>query len=53
MSRRAVVQASGLPFEEALKRSEEIYLNQLMSLKDPQEGVEAFIAKRPPKWKHK
>jgi cyclohexa-1,5-dienecarbonyl-CoA hydratase len=53
MSRRAIVQVSGLPFEEALKRSEDIYLNQLMSYKDPQEGVEAFIAKRPPRWKHK
>ncbi|HWP42097.1 MAG TPA: enoyl-CoA hydratase-related protein [Blastocatellia bacterium] len=53
MGRRAMVQARGLPFEEALKRSEDIYLNQLMSYKDPQEGVEAFIAKRPPRWKHK
>lgn len=53
MSRRAMVEASGQPFEDALKRSEDIYLNQLMSYKDPQEGVEAFIAKRPPKWKHK
>ncbi|HSE98938.1 MAG TPA: enoyl-CoA hydratase-related protein [Blastocatellia bacterium] len=53
MSRRAMVTTSGLPFEDALKRSEDIYLNQLMSYKDPHEGVEAFIAKRPPRWKHK
>ena len=53
MARRAMVQTSGLGFDEALKRSEEIYLNELMSFKDPQEGVEAFIAKRPPRWKHK
>ncbi|HVF92527.1 MAG TPA: enoyl-CoA hydratase-related protein [Blastocatellia bacterium] len=53
MARRAITQASGLPFDEALRQSEDVYLNQLMSCKDPQEGIEAFIAKRPPKWKHK
>jgi cyclohexa-1,5-dienecarbonyl-CoA hydratase len=53
MARRAMTRSSGLPFDEALKRSEDVYLNQLMSRKDPQEGIEAFIAKRPPKWKHK
>jgi len=53
MSRRAMVGTSGLGFDDALKRSEDIYLNDLMAFKDPQEGVEAFIAKRPPRWKHK
>jgi cyclohexa-1,5-dienecarbonyl-CoA hydratase len=53
MSRRAINDTRGLRFEEALKRSEDIYLNQLMSHKDPHEGIEAFISKRPPKWKHK
>ncbi len=52
-SRRAMTQASGLSFDEALKRAEDVYLNQLMSHKDPQEGVEAFMEKRPPRWKHK
>jgi cyclohexa-1,5-dienecarbonyl-CoA hydratase len=52
-ARRAMVQASGMGFDDALKRTENIYLNQLMSYKDPQEGVEAFIEKRPPRWKHK
>jgi cyclohexa-1,5-dienecarbonyl-CoA hydratase len=53
MSRRAITQAGGPGFDEALKRAEAIYLNELMMYKDPQEGVEAFIAKRPPRWKHK
>jgi len=53
MARRAMVQTWGLGFDEALKRSEDIYLNELMSFKDPQEGVEAFVAKRAPRWKHK
>src|SRR5262245_25462881 len=53
MARRAMIQTAGLKFEDSLKRAEDIYLNELMSLKDPQEGVEAFIAKRSPRWKHK
>ncbi len=53
LARRAMVETSGLPFDEALKRSEDIYLNQLMSCKDPAEGIEAFVAKRPPRWKHR
>ena len=52
-TRRAFQETSGLTFEEALKRSEDIYLNQLMSCSDPVEGIEAFIAKRPPHWRHK
>lgn len=53
LTRRALVQAEGLPFEDALKQTEDIYLNQLMSHRDPTEGVQAFIDKRPPTWKHR
>jgi enoyl-CoA hydratase/carnithine racemase len=53
MTRRAIMQSQSLGFDEALKVTEDIYLNQLMSYKDPQEGVDAFIAKRPPRWRHK
>ena len=53
LARRAMVAADGLPFEEALKQTENIYLNQLMSHKDPNEGIQAFIDKRPPVWKHR
>ncbi|HQR36933.1 MAG TPA: enoyl-CoA hydratase-related protein [Blastocatellia bacterium] len=52
-ARRALVEASGLPIEEGLARVEDIYLNQLMSLKDPGEGLIAFREKRAPNWKHK
>jgi cyclohexa-1,5-dienecarbonyl-CoA hydratase len=52
-ARRTMNEIRGLPFDEALKRAEDIYLNDLMSYKDPAEGIEAFIAKRPPQWKHK
>ncbi|MGA9767710.1 MAG: enoyl-CoA hydratase-related protein [Blastocatellia bacterium] len=53
LTRRALIAGSWPGFDEALKRTEDIYLNQLMTLKDPLEGIEAFIAKRQPRWKHK
>lgn len=53
LGRRALNEGVGLRFEEALKRAEDIYLNQLMSHRDPVEGVQAFIDKRRPLWKHK
>jgi len=52
-TRRALVESAGVPFEEGLSRVEDIYLNQLMSLKDPGEGLVAFMEKRSPSWKHK
>lgn len=52
-ARRAITEANGLPFGEALKKAEAVYLNDLMSHKDPTEGVQAFVEKRRPVWKHK
>jgi cyclohexa-1,5-dienecarbonyl-CoA hydratase len=52
-ARRTMNETCGLTFEAALKHAEDIYLNDLMSYKDPAEGIEAFIAKRPANWKHK
>ena len=40
-------------FNEALKRSEEIYCNDLLSTGDVEEGVKAFLEKRAPKWHHR
>jgi cyclohexa-1,5-dienecarbonyl-CoA hydratase len=53
MARRAMMQTSGLSFIDALKRSDDIYLNVLMSFRYPLDGVEAFIAKRAQIWKQK
>ncbi|MFL6214188.1 MAG: enoyl-CoA hydratase/isomerase family protein [Blastocatellia bacterium] len=53
MTRRAIIAGAWRGFDETLRRVEDIYLNQLMQLKDAVEGIEAFIAKRPPRWKHK
>lgn len=40
-------------FNDALKRSEEIYCKQLLKTRDVEEGVKAFLEKRPPKWTHR
>jgi cyclohexa-1,5-dienecarbonyl-CoA hydratase len=40
-------------FAHRLKRSEEIYLNQLLKTEDVEEGVRAFLEKRKPNWKHR
>jgi cyclohexa-1,5-dienecarbonyl-CoA hydratase len=53
MTRRALDAARGRPFLEALTRTEDIYLNELMKTEDAHEGVSAFMEKRKPDWKNK
>ncbi|HEV2859389.1 MAG TPA: enoyl-CoA hydratase-related protein [Pyrinomonadaceae bacterium] len=53
MTRRALDAGRGRPFLEALERSEDIYLNELMKTEDAQEGVRAFMEKRKPEWRNK
>jgi len=40
-------------FSHALKRSEEIYREELLRTEDVEEGVRAFLEKRKPQWKHR
>jgi len=40
-------------FDAALKRSEEIYCRELLQTQDVEEGVQAFLAKRSPRWRHR
>jgi len=40
-------------FSQALRRSEEIYLRELLCTEDVEEGVRAFLAKRSPRWTHR
>lgn len=40
-------------FSEALKVSEEIYCGQLLETDDVEEGVQAFLQKRKPRWTHR
>lgn len=40
-------------FSGALCRSEEIYCQELLATEDVEEGVQAFLEKRKPDWKHR
>jgi cyclohexa-1,5-dienecarbonyl-CoA hydratase len=44
--RRAIVKA----LEEELPKIDRIYLDELMAHPDPEEGMRAFLDKRPPRW---
>jgi cyclohexa-1,5-dienecarbonyl-CoA hydratase len=51
--KRVIGGAMGLPLKEAMKKSHDLYLNELMNLEDVQEGLRAVIEKRKPVWKNK
>src|SRR5690348_1927776 len=53
MTKSVISSSIGLPLVEAMKKSADIYLNQLMSLEDVQEGLRAVLEKRKPVWKNK
>jgi cyclohexa-1,5-dienecarbonyl-CoA hydratase len=40
-------------FDAALNRSEQIYCDELLSTADVEEGVQAFLQKRQPHWRHR
>jgi enoyl-CoA hydratase/carnithine racemase len=40
-------------FDEALRRSEEVYRTELLATEDVEEGVRAFLEKRKPRWTHR
>jgi cyclohexa-1,5-dienecarbonyl-CoA hydratase len=51
--KRVIFEGTWRPFDEALKRSQNLYLNQLFDLQDSREGVLALFQKRKPVWKNK
>jgi len=50
LAKRAVLAGTELCFDEGLSAAEAIYLDELMSLPDPTEGLTAFLEKRAPHW---
>jgi enoyl-CoA hydratase/carnithine racemase len=53
MTKAVIGSSIGLPLADAMKKSHDIYLNQLMALEDVQEGLRAVLEKRKPVWKNK
>ena len=53
MAKKVLYDTIGLPLAEAIKKSSNIYLNQLMYLDDAKEGLRALVEKRKPVWKNK
>jgi len=51
LAKRALREAAGHDFEKALERTEKIYLRELTKTDDMNEGIRAFLEKRPPSWK--
>jgi enoyl-CoA hydratase/carnithine racemase len=50
---RGLRELSSRGFEEGLRRSENIYIEELLATTDVEEGVRAFLEKRKPSWRHR
>ena len=53
MAKKVLYDTIGLPLGAALKKSVDIFLNQLMDLDDAQEGLRAASENRKPVWKNR
>ena len=51
LTRRAIAGGLELPLADAVRHAEDVYLNQLMSTEDAEEGLKAIMEKRKPVWK--
>lgn len=50
LAKRAVTESLERPVREAMDAAERLYLDELMDLRDPVEGLEAFLEDREPAW---
>lgn len=53
LAKRALREAAGRPFEQAIDALERLYLERLMATEDAHEGLQAFLEKRQPIWRHR
>jgi len=51
LTRRAIAGGLDLPFADAVRHAEDVYLNQLLGTQDVEEGLRAVAEKRKPAWK--
>jgi len=52
LTKRAFMEGATQNYGEAIKKIEDIYLNELMKTNDANEGLAAFLEKRQPVWKN-
>ncbi|CAN5760851.1 enoyl-CoA hydratase/isomerase family protein [soil metagenome] len=53
LARRAVHEGLELEAHDAIRHADRIYLDELMQLQDPHEGLAAYVEKREPVWRHR
>ncbi len=53
LTKRAVAAGRDRGFDEALRETERLYLEDLCATADMEEGLAAFLAKRKPVWQHR
>lgn len=53
LTKRAFIEGATQNYSNSIKKIEDIYLNELMKTDDANEGLSAFLEKRPPVWKNK
>jgi len=53
LARKALREAGRRGLDEGLARAEAIYRDELAATEDVAEGVEAFLEKRPPRWRNR
>lgn len=53
LTKKAIRAGEGEAFETALAECERIYLDELAATTDMEEGLTAFLEKRPPDWQHR
>ena len=51
LTKRAVIEAAGMPFDAGLAALEDLYRYELMATEDAAEGLRAFLEKRKPVWR--
>ena len=53
ITKKAIYAWDSIHFDKGLARAEKIYFEELMKTEDAQEGINAFLQKRQPKWRGK
>ena len=53
VTKKAIYAWDSIHFDKGLARAEKVYMEELTKIEDMQEGIQAFIEKREPKWKGK